>query len=495
MAQGKIKKGFFFYFGLFVLLLIAVFMIILVILMFNPGKTILWFQYFTSDSEPYEIVQTTDTKETIDLSSTSTIENIEVDCSYADVIIQKSNKIRKDCIVIENNAKGFATSQQAREFSYSVVKKDQKTLAITVIEPVGFIYLSSDITITINIFYNESDKSASGDFSNIGFNIKTTDGNVDVGGSTFETSKIAPKNIYAETTKGDIILRGTSVLSNAENLSFKTDNGGIVTIDSCTNGIGLNNGNITLSTNKGTIDFDIIKVNNSGKVYVHSNSGNIVCDNLEADTIEINCYEGNFRLGEVNCQELTFTPSENRIISPNVIINKLVGDFILSSSESANPDIEIGVLEGNIDLHNISGSIKVGEIVDGYVYATLKNANFEVAFANQTTSTNDNYIADETGSTTAKITFKGAFINNMKVITNNGNISFNFKPSTIFIANSYINDGENFGQNDVVPESLDDNKISTNIGNTSKNPLEIEGTGARGKINIYTNANVSFTVA
>ena len=42
MGQGQIKKGFFFYFGLFVLALVAVFMVCLVIMMFNPGKTVLW---------------------------------------------------------------------------------------------------------------------------------------------------------------------------------------------------------------------------------------------------------------------------------------------------------------------------------------------------------------------------------------------------------------------------------------------------------------------
>ena len=94
MPQGKIKKGFFFYFGLFVLLLIAIFLIILVILMFNPGKTILWFKYFTSSPEPYVITQTTEEDESlrkdIDLSSGSSIETIEIEATYADVLIQKN---------------------------------------------------------------------------------------------------------------------------------------------------------------------------------------------------------------------------------------------------------------------------------------------------------------------------------------------------------------------------------------------------------------------
>ena len=71
MGQGQIRKGFFFYFGLFVLLLISVFLVCLVIMMFNPGKTVLWMKYFT-DNNVYKYETTTDGSETpIDFSSLS----------------------------------------------------------------------------------------------------------------------------------------------------------------------------------------------------------------------------------------------------------------------------------------------------------------------------------------------------------------------------------------------------------------------------------------
>lgn len=91
MAQGGIRKGFFFYFGLFVLLLIAIFLIILVVLLFNPGKTILWMQYFTGDGT-HQITKTTDTETDIDFNN---LTRIEIDCSMADVTIQRHENIKK----------------------------------------------------------------------------------------------------------------------------------------------------------------------------------------------------------------------------------------------------------------------------------------------------------------------------------------------------------------------------------------------------------------
>ena len=118
MAQGQIRKGFFFYFGLFVLALIAVFLICLVIMMFNPGSTVLWMQYFTSNST-VAITETTDgTAMPIKLE---TISSIDIECSYANVVVQRNNTYDDDAIYVVNKAKGFTSkmvvSTGLREYS------------------------------------------------------------------------------------------------------------------------------------------------------------------------------------------------------------------------------------------------------------------------------------------------------------------------------------------------------------------------------------------
>ena len=142
---------------------------------------------------------------------------------------EKLKSLPPNAIIIENNAKGFALASDAREFSYSVTLSGN-TLNIEVIEPTGFIYISDDITITINIFFNEDYGTSSGDFSNFGFNISTTSGNVDIGASTNNNQTISPRAITAETTSGSIIFRSCTQIDTIQSLSLTTDNGGIQTI-------------------------------------------------------------------------------------------------------------------------------------------------------------------------------------------------------------------------------------------------------------------------
>ena len=506
MPQGKIKKGFFFYFGLFVLLVVAIFLIILVILMFNPGKTILWFKYFTAGNT-YEVTTTTDEGEQpIDLSSTSNITNIEVECSYADVRIQKSNEVRKDCIVIENNAKGFATSSQATDFSYNVIIKEGNTLSITVVEPVGFIYLSNDITITINIFFNEDHGTASGDFSNIGFNVITTSGNIDIGGNTYLNQTITPRSITARTTSGNIMLRSSANILNTQSINFTTDNGGMITTgnnviynNQQASGIVLNNGSINLRTSNGTIDFDVIKINNSGTLNVENYRGNVVLDNVEVDNFTINSYEGNYLIGKVVCDEFSFTPSEDRVHSPNIQIEELTGNLVISSStNNANPDLTIGKLTGNADILNVNGSININSISGGRVYAQIQNGQLNLTYASQTSKHNEEDYLRANGNASITVNFEGAFKNDLRMITGSGNININFTNNAGFTANSFVNDGENYGRPEtgIVPELLSNDKISTNIGNIEKNPLLVKDNSGNSDsvINIYTNSNVTFTL-
>ena len=88
MPQGQIRKGFFFYFGLLVLLLIAVFMVCLVVLMFNPGKTVLWMQYFTGEDNIYVDKTTDENKTAIDWTNVS---KLEINCTYANVTVEKNH--------------------------------------------------------------------------------------------------------------------------------------------------------------------------------------------------------------------------------------------------------------------------------------------------------------------------------------------------------------------------------------------------------------------
>ena len=505
MAQEGIKKGFFFYFGLFVLFLIAVFLIICVIMIFNPGKTILWMQYFTSSSAK-NVTETTDTGEAINFD---TISRIEVDCSYADVQVKIDGDIGESCVRIENNAKGFATAEQARPFSYSVVNENG-TLKIAVTEPVGFIYFSNDISITINIDSNyfNGEFFPKYSFDNMAFNIKTTDGNITFGSVGFESQPFAPASITAKTTGGSIYLSENMKFNNLSQISLETDNGDIRTqgnnLGEDLSGIEVTDADVNLTTKTGDISLDLVKINTSGTLKIANDNGNVTISKLDVPNrnitssnqgdkesygIQMDSYEGNYYIDTI-IGDLSFSPSEDILGSPNIRIGTITGDMLVSSSIDANPDVTIETMNGNIYSFGTNGNYIINNM-KGNAVIDIESGSVDIKFVEQTNNGTD-VITSTNGAIT--IGFKGPIDHEMTVTSDSANINFNFLNNVDFVANAYVNDGTNDQPNEMV----NDDKITVNIGNYhgDKNPVLVDNseTSQTADIIVYTNANIAYTV-
>ncbi len=505
MAQEGIKKGFFFYFGLFVLFLIAVFLIICVIMIFNPGKTILWMQYFTSSSAK-NVIETTDTGEAINFD---TISRIEVDCSYADVQVKIDGDIGESCVRIENNAKGFATAEQARAFSYSVVNENG-TLKIAVTEPVGFIYFSNDISITINIDSNyfNGEFFPKYSFDNMAFNIKTTDGNITFGSVGFESQPFAPASITAKTTGGSIYLSENMKFNNLSQISLETDNGDIRTqgnnLGEDLSGIEVTDADVNLTTKTGDISLDLVKINTSGTLKIANDNGNVTISKLDVPNrnitssnqgdkesygIQMDSYEGNYYIDTI-IGDLSFSPSEDILGSPNIRIGTITGDMLVSSSIDANPDVTIETMNGNIYSFGTNGNYIINNM-NGSANIDIESGSVDIKFVEQTNKGTD-VITSTNGAIT--IGFKGPINHTMTVTSDSANINFNFLNNVDFVANAYVNDGTNDQSNEMV----NDDKITVNIGNYhgDKNPVLVDNseTSQTADIIVYTNANIAYTV-
>lgn len=505
MAQEGIKKGFFFYFGLFVLFLIAVFLIICVIMIFNPGKTILWMQYFTSSSAK-NVIETTDTGEAINFD---TISRIEVDCSYADVQVKIDGDIGESCVRIENNAKGFATAEQARPFSYSVVNENG-TLKIAVTEPVGFIYFSNDISITINIDSNyfNGEFFPKYSFDNMAFNIKTTDGNITFGSVGFESQPFAPASITAKTTGGSIYLSENMKFNNLSQISLETDNGDIRTqgnnLGEDLSGIEVTDADVNLTTKTGDISLDLVKINTSGTLKIANDNGNVTISKLDVPNrnitssnqgdkesygIQMDSYEGNYYIDTI-IGDLSFSPSEDILGSPNIRIGTITGDMLVSSSIDANPDVTIETMNGNIYSFGTNGNYIINNM-NGSANIDIESGSVDIKFVEQTNKGTD-VITSTNGAIT--IGFKGPINHTMTVTSDSANINFNFLNNVDFVANAYVNDGANDQSNEMV----NDDKITVNIGNYhgDKNPVLVDNseTSHTADIIVYTNANIAYTV-
>ena len=506
MAQEGIKKGFFFYFGLFVLFLIAVFLIICVIMIFNPGTNILWMQYFTS-TNPQNITETTDTGEAINFDN---ITRIEVDCSYADVQVKVDGDIGESCVRIENNSKGFATAEQARPFSYSVIIENG-TLKIAVTEPVGFIYFSNDVSITINIdsgYYN-GDFFPDSSFDGTTFNIETTDGNITFGSIGFESQPFAPASITAKTTGGSIYLSENLELDQLTQISLETGSGDIRAQGNNLSengeektGIDVARADVNLTTNTGDISFDVVRIGTSGTLRIANENGNVTISKLDVPNrnitssnqgdkesygIQMDSFEGNYYIDTI-IGDLSFSPSEDNLGSPNIRIGTITGDILVSSSIDANPDVTIETMNGNIYSFGTNGNYIINNM-NGSANIDIESGSVDIKFVAQTNDGED-IITSTTGAIT--IGFKGPIKHTMTVTSDSGNIKFNFLNNVNFIATAYVNDGDNGENNDMI----DDDKLNVNIGNDTRNPAWVDNndTELAASIIIYTNANVNYTV-
>ena len=496
MAQGGIRKGFFFYFGLLVLLVIAVFLIILVVLFFNPGKTIIGLQYFTG-GETVQLKTTTDETETpINFwSSNGNVDNIVVDCSYADVYVQISEDIHENCVQITNEASGFATAGQARPYEYSVLL-DGSTLRISVQEPVGFLYLSNNISITINITSNyfDGEPIPEGDFDGVTFDIQTTSGNVYLGTSNSRAHEIEPGNLTVETTSGDIFLSRNLSFDNISALTLETGSGEITTdsyniaLNGGSNlngrGIIMNSGIVNLTTDTGLMDFDLIRIGN-GTLNLTNENGNMTIGEMDVNRINLNSVEGNYYFDTVTTTELSYTPSEDRLLSPNIRIGTLNGNLVMSSSHSSTPNVTVEHLNGRLSLTDIDGSYNIGEM-SGVIEVVSERANLTIGISDSTSRLTDSIV---TTSGDITLNFLGSTARNMTITTDSGKITMNVVDETGFTSTVYDNETR-----EVLPNDTD--RITVNIGTheADRNPLNINSSSGstKGTFIIYTNDEVEY---
>lgn len=512
MAQGGIKKGFFFYFGLFVLLLISVFCICLVIMMFSPGSTILWMQYF-SGNETVHIVQTNDdSKKDIPWGELSGV-NITCD-NYAEVVLERNadpslQKYSKEGydqsgIYIVNNAKGFTTASSAKPFSYNIYILGS-VLHVDIQEPTGFLFLSKQVKVVLHATTQAiATNNTNWDFSNLDITVTTKDGNVNIGGSKIANAKeIKPRSLAITTTSGDIAFTEEADLSNVKTFSLVTENGTITSQREVNYGAGTGKGislncDAKLAVNgRGKIDCGVINAPSS-MVTLTCKSGSWDIGVLNANQTQcVDCENGNYLFGTVY-GDLRFN-SQDSLITPNIRIKVLENNFFLeATAQGSRPSVEIDEAIGEIVMTIDNGSLKVKKAQKSLNVIGQDEVKVDVLFDEKISGTA--VVTNKRGD--VRLGFLGEFfrVRNSRgvyVFTDTGNVNIDFTEKAVFDAVMYENKENADGSRTL----LGDDKISVNIPNNSmvlgdtKNPLQIRGTLTTTytrPVEIVTNNKVSF---
>lgn len=491
MGQGHIRKGFFFYFGLFVLLLIAVFCICLVIMIFNPGKTVLWMQYFTANDH-FLVTQTTDDSKTpINMNFlNNNVDTIEINCtSYAQVLVQRNRdeEFKQEGIHIINHAKGFQGANGAVHFDYNAILTG-KTLTIDITEPNGFLNFSKDIKVVLATF---TGNEYNNNFENINLKVNVVDGNFEVGNVGLNPKAVKLKGLTVDAKgKGSIVVGEKFDTSSLSTISLSTNEGSILSHNKIAHESKYYSGlyancDVKLETNSGKIDLDMVKTDGKD-LTINNEKGNVGIDFIKATNTNVVCKHGNYVFGTVD-GNLNYAGTEDTMITPNIIVDYIAGNFALNGADKAEPDITIKKIDGNVQIFADKGKLDINEAKGEIEILSAGTFNTDIIVSDS----NTNLISIETKSGKVNLSFAGV-VGDAKIKTNSGKIVVNVTSTASFVANSYQNsegiDAEN-------QEMLGDGKINVStelLDGTTKNPLEVDDKD--GEINVYTNASVDYNL-
>lgn len=454
---GNVKKGFGTYLLILLLSVVAAFLIICVVMIFQPFKVIMGYKYFTyGETTPFEYQLTTDNTD-INFREKDII---RISSNYANIKIEKNPRVEDEvAVVVRSNAKGFAKSAQNTDFSYSIstsIEDGKKILDISVKEPQGSLFFQKDIEIDFYVPYYDT-TNGSHDISGKEFIITTQSGSVFIGNQkavneensskTHSLSNINPSNLTVQTGSGQVYIYPNINSTNLENLTLRTQSGNIKIFDSLTISRAL-----AMHTESGTITAKTLDC--MGENEVTLNNGKLIADifkgklNLTIKNGELNVTN---IYGSLISNNASISASNARIIVDNVskdvslpflgnsyvLIGKIGGQAYLEG-EGAN--INLKEIAGESWVKTTTGSI--------YVYTTGKDV-----FAQSTTGEIEVFYASN------------VIANDIKFASTKGQINLHLLPSLSYKMNVYDLNGS-LRTNDVKVEPFEEysNPLVVNSG-------------------------------
>lgn len=454
MAGGGVKKGFATYLFILFLALIAAFLTIVVIMIFKPFSNILGFQYFTYADEEYHYNVTTSSDDSV--LDFSTIEQINIDCDYAQVQVRRFTKVDNIAFRITNNSKGFAKYDQDTSFDYEIsfAQNNKKIINVSVHEPEGFLYFSKSVEIEILIPVDSSYA-----FENTSLNINNVSGDIFIGNNAAlpnDETNIGVNSINVKTISGEVIVF-PYIDSNMNDVFIKTETGDI---DIRAN-LNVSN-SLEIYSKDSKITLNNINLTNSNKEIIL----NIFNSKLFASTITGNI-DLTMKSGYIEMTTLNGSISSNNAVEQmeNASIKiKLINGGNISLPYSNNSRIDIEEIKtksdgskGQVYIHGTTGNINIGKMyAEGWIETTTGNVTLH-------TYADDISVKTTTGK--IDVVYEGTIINNqLDFKSTSGDINIIIRSDLAFTLQIY----------NTKNELRDSSNITIEFYNGEfKNPLQI----------------------
>lgn len=470
MAGGKVKKGFTIYLVILILLIVAAFLTVVTVMLFSPFKTILGYKYFIYSEENYIYDQQSSKNkqtESENVFDFSTLNEININCSYAQVNIIRFAKVDNNAVRLTNKASGFAKDGQDTDFVYNVYFSDtnKRVLNIDVKEPTGFIYFSKNIQVDLLI---PSSKTSS--LSNVAVNIENTSGNISIGNNEAlksGNSDIKIKSLNIKTSSADVDIN-KMFDSNISSLFIKSNGGNV------SSNVDIKAENFDLYSKSGRISLKDITLSSSKELNLDLGTSKFSSNTINAN-INIVMKDGYFDVNEINGY-LSSNNSINQMGSATMHIKSIKGNISLPYANSSKITVD-KMGEGNqAYVNGTSGKVDIKELHgEAWIYQTSGSVTLD---------TYSNDVSVKTTSGKIDVSYKNQSIaNELNLESTSGEINLKVRGDLAFIAKFVDTNGKDRTQDKISIEFYKGFFV---------NPLTINA-GTK-YINFVSNANINISL-
>lgn len=426
---GKIKKGFTTYLIVLLIAIVAAFLICVTVMMFSPFKSVLGIKYFVYKDEAYVYHATGEESASDKLFNFETIEEINVNCRYADVKVERSTNVDKYALYFENRAQGFAKENQNTDFEYEIsYNDDSKTvLNIDIHEPEGFLYFNNNVT--VHIWVPIASTYA---LENTEINVVSTSGDLYLGNPSEITnvgSNELGLNSFSFKTNGGKLKLNSFVEDTFDNIFVK----GNKSVVDLTGEIVVND-SFNLYTKAGRVLLGEIDVDSASEVVLNIGNANFKANSIIGD-INLFLKDGYFNLAKMDGNVISHDATQqmrsgvitiNEIVSGNVSLPFLNGTTVNIKKIPAGSDIFVNSTSGNINIKETYGM----------VYVETKSGNVNV-------HTYADDIQIKTVSGDINVAFDSSIIaNGIDVETQKGKVDFKIRSQLACVLTVYNSKGE-----------------------------------------------------
>ena len=411
--KGKVRKGFLFYLSMFLIMVFAFFMVCVCIMLFNPGKSVFGFQYYSVKSTTV-VTKTTDGSESELKFDENTYSEIEINSGGA--VVEISNNTDYDSrngIVIVASATGFIKTPEYKDFSYSVVKEGSK-IKVDLDYTEGFLKTSSNFKVVVHLGNIEDFEK----FKNTKFIIKSSNGSVNIGGKVASgySRPIQVGSLDVDAGAGSIMFSAQAD-NTFKDVLLKTD-GGVIDTLALEEFKTINAVNITAGSGK--IKIKKIKEN----LNVNLNNGSVEIEELaknfdlvgSSNIISIKKVSGNLNLGV-----------ESGVLKNcRISIDEVQGSVNIPKGEDS--EITIKKVGGEGFINTTSGNVKIGtkeNLIPGGLQITTVSGNIEAYFDNSNKS-----ILIETERGNVNVSFPSAIVGTCDIIATDGDVTLELLTSS-----------------------------------------------------------------